>query len=35
MIVVVLWMFVFIMGRVQVSVGRVPLIVNVVTTNTE
>ena len=35
MIVVMLWMFVFIMGRVQVSVGRVALIVNVVTTNTE
>ena len=36
MIVVVLWiMVVFIMGRVEVLVGRVALIVNVVMTNTE
>ena len=36
MIVVVLWvMVVFIMGCVQVLVGRVALIVNVVMTNTE
>ena len=36
MIVVVLWiMVVFIMGRVQVLVGRVALIVNDVMTNTE
>ena len=36
MIVVVLWiMVVFIMGRVQVLVGRVALIVNDVMTNTK